>query len=155
MANRALKVVVALVLGTAVVVGVLLLAQSRDDSTLDQARGGPSPGRTVPARPPRHSAPLRRDGGRLSEDEVRTATQAGNVVLLTGGPAALPTLRGLQEQLGPFDPKLAGLGQSVVIGVRPGVRGVLALARGRELTTRDTGDPRLSAFVDAWLGAPR
>ena len=152
-AARLAKAAVAVVIGVAVVVGVLLFAQSRDSSTLDQSGdSGAVPGRTVPVQAPAKPAAITRDGGVLTDDQVRTATGAGDVVLLTGDTTVLADLKGLQQQLGPFDAKLAKLGQVVVIGQRAGVNGVRALAKGRELEVAKASDPRLTRFVDAHLG---
>jgi hypothetical protein len=137
------------------VVLLLLFFQGRDESQLqDTADGRRGPGRLVTdQRRASTPAPIRRDGTRLSEDQILHALELGDVVLLYGTSATPPELRALQQQLsGPFDPVLAANGAAVILGQRPGTDGVLALAWRRMLRTPSAGDPALEQFADYWLG---
>ena len=53
----------------------------------------------------------------------------------------------------PFSPALAAAGQAVILGSRPGTRGLVALAWTRLLRVSGAGDPRLRTFILQWLGA--
>jgi hypothetical protein len=90
--------------------------------------------------------PIKRDRTELSDDQILEALQLGNVVIAYEGKA--PT--GLQED--PFDPALAAAGQAVVLAKRPGLGGVQALAWRHRLKASGPDDPRLQAFIDAYLG---
>jgi hypothetical protein len=171
--SKVARIALAVLLGVAAVVGVLLFVQSRDKSTFGDASGGPAPGRLLPdqgaahhappadfhfatdppASGPHVLAPVRRDGS-LTRDQLLTALESGNVVLVYGGARADEAqLRAVQEDVaGPFDPTLATAGQAVVLDRRPGTSGVIALAWRRMLTVPKASDPRLRGFADAWLG---
>jgi hypothetical protein len=172
--NRVLIVLAVVIVAAAGCVGLIALLASRDSSqvggtsgpgTLEPDRGSgleadnaPDTPVSRPADPPtsgRHkNAPVRRDRMALSDDELLTALQQGNVVLAYDGdakPAA--ELVALQHEVaGPFDVELAAAGQAVVLDHRPGVGGVIALAWRRKLVTSDPGDPQLRMFAEAWLG---
>jgi Protein of unknown function (DUF3105) len=168
----AARLMVALLLGAAAVVGVLLFVQSRDRSTFGDESSGPAPGRLLPDQGAAHGRPpagfryatdppasgphlvaaVRRDGS-LTRDQLLTALEAGDVVLVYGAPRDEAQLRAVQEDVaGPFDPALAGAGQAVILDRRAGTQGVVALAWRRMLRARSGGDPKVHAFADAWLG---
>jgi len=171
--TKVARVALAVVLGVAAVVGVLLFVQSRDKSTFGDSGSGPAPGRLLPdqgaahSRPPAgfHFAtdppasgphvptPVRRDGT-LTRDQLLTALEAGNVVFVFGGARADEAqLRAVQDDVaGPFDPALASAGQAVILDRRPGTGGVVALAWRRMLTAPRATHARLRDFADAWLG---
>ncbi|HEX4806060.1 MAG TPA: DUF3105 domain-containing protein [Conexibacter sp.] len=137
-------------------VALLLFFESRDSSQVDHAPSAAhGPGRPVAdqarARTP---AAIRRDGVRLSADQVLHALQLGDVVLLYGGaPAPPPALRALQQRVsGPFDPVLAANGAAVILGYRPRGGGVTALAWRRRLDAASPTDPALEQFASYWLG---
>jgi Protein of unknown function (DUF3105) len=170
---RVARIALAVLLGVAAVVGVLLFVQSRDKSTFGDSGGGSAPGRLLPdqgaahhaapagfhfatdppASGPHVEAPVRRDGS-LTRDQLLTALEQGDVVFVYGGARADEAqLRAVQEDVaGPFDPTLAAAGQAVVLDRRPKTRGVIALAWRRMLTAPKGADPALRAFADAWLG---
>ena len=124
--------------------------------TLEPDRGsGTAP--SSPDDPPTSGAhraeKVARDGAELSDDQLLEALQLGNVVLTYATarpPAALKALQA--DASGPFDPALADAGQAVILSRRPGSSGVIALAWRRRLRVAGAADPRLRAFVDAWLG---
>ncbi len=166
---KALRLALAVVLAVAAVVGLLLFVQSRDRSTVSDAT---PPGRLLPdqgaehrrapagfhyatdppASGPHVPSPVRREGP-LSRDELLTALESGDVVLVYGDPADEGALRALQEDVaGPFDPALAAAGQAVLLERRAGTDGVVALAWRRMLHSGSPSDAQLRAFAEHWLG---
>jgi hypothetical protein len=136
---------------------VLLFFEGRDNSQVPQATsGGDVPGRAVADQPRAQTpAPIRsdRDGTRLSEDQTLHALELGDVVLLYGTSTPPAALRALQERVsGPFDPVLAANGAAVILGYRPGTKGVTALAWKRMLRAPSPAGPALQEFADYWLG---
>lgn len=158
------------------VILLLLFLQGRDRS---QVGDGPSaaggPGQVVPDQGHEHLAAgerpdqpyasdppasgahvpvaIRRDGERLTDDQLLHALELGDVVLLYGTPRPPPGLPALARQVaGPFDPALAASGQAVVLGRRPGIEGVVALAWRHVLRTPGVEDPQLKEFAAYWLG---
>jgi hypothetical protein len=135
---------------------LLLFFESRDDSQVPGgASGAGAPGQLVRDQP-RAQAPaaIRRDGVRLTEDQLLHALEVGDVVLVYGGARSPPPrLRALQQQVsGPFDPVLAANGAAVILAWRPGSDGVTALAWRRILRAPSASDPALEAFASYWLG---
>jgi hypothetical protein len=98
-------------------------------------------------------AAVTQDGARLSDDQILTALEAGDVVIVYP-PGRAPT--GLQALAGhlasPFSPALSAAGQAVVLAQRPGTTGMVALAWAHLLRVRSARDPALSQFVSFWLG---
>ncbi len=93
------------------------------------------------------------DATALSDDQILSALEVGDVVLLYGGARPPAPLRAVQRRVaGPFDPSLAKVGQAVVLGRRAGTQGVVALAWRRVLRVGDAGDPALEQFASFWLG---
>lgn len=139
---------------------VLLFFESRDSS---QVPGGSTtaqgPGQPVAhQRAARTPAAIRRDGVRLSGDQVLHALALGDVVLLYGGSrsAPPPALRALQQRVsGPFDAALAAGGAAVILSYDAGTRGVTALAWRRILRAPSASDPGLEQFANYWLGRGR
>jgi hypothetical protein len=94
-----------------------------------------------------------RDGAALSDDEILHAAELGNVVLLhaPGTPGA--PLRSVARELdATYDPGLARSGSAVVIGTRPGTRGVVAVAWRHLQRAASAADPRLADFAEFYLG---
>ncbi len=135
---------------------ILLFFESRDTSQVPNApSAAQGPGQPVAdQRRAQTPAPIRRDGTRLSENQVLHALQVGDVVLLYGGTGAPPpALRALQQQVsGSFDPVLAANGAALILGYQPGASGVTALAWRRMLRSPSPSDPALSQFANYWLG---
>lgn len=171
--KRVLVVAGIVVVALAACVGLITVLASRDSSqvsetsgpgTLEPDRGSgllsdgaPDTPASPPADPPtsgRHKdAPVREADAALSDDQLLTALQQGNVVFAYGGDKAPAELVKLQKEVaGAFDPELAAAGQAIVLDRRPGVDGVVALAWRRKLATAGADDPRLREFAEAWLG---
>jgi hypothetical protein len=91
-------------------------------------------------------------GAQLSDDQVLEALQSGDVVILYGTTAQPPGLRAFASAAGQFTPALAAAGQAIVLGRRPGVSGLLALAWTRMLHVSSATDPALQQFVQQTLG---
>jgi hypothetical protein len=137
-----------LALSLAIVIGVVIALQSRDEGNVGRGEG---PGERVAARCPARAAGVTRDARPLSEDQVRQALSLGNVVLRYPGAKPPAALRELQDELtGPFDAEIAAAGQAVILA--RGGTSVEALAWGHRLRARTPDDPQLRPFTEAWLG---
>ncbi|HSC02214.1 MAG TPA: DUF3105 domain-containing protein [Solirubrobacteraceae bacterium] len=118
------------------------------------------PGQPRPAydsNPPTSGAHVTRAVGRagapLSVDQLLSALQLGDVVILYGGgrpPAGLEQFA--RSVAPPFSPELAATGDAVILARRPGTAGVLALAWAHMLRVPQASDPALREFVGFWLG---
>jgi len=118
------------------------------------------PGEPRPAydsNPPTSGAHLTRAvtraGTPLSDDQLLSALQAGDVVILYGGarpPAGLEQFA--RSAAPPFTPELAATGDAVILAPRPRTAGILALAWGHMLRVGHASDPLLREFVGFWLG---
>jgi hypothetical protein len=123
----------------------------------DQGDGPARPGfrydSSPPTSGPHATVPVRSDAVSLDTDQLLTALAGGDVVVAYGTRRPPPGLRGLGERLaGPFSPALAASGQAVILARRPGSTGLTALAWARRLHVSAPADPRLRAFILAWLG---
>jgi hypothetical protein len=101
---------------------------------------------------------IRHDRSVISDNQLLQALELGNVVLMYGTPEPPPALRRLADSIAaPFTPALAAAGQAVILGRRPGTRGLIALAWTHLLHVRSATDRRLRSFILFWLGrgAPR
>lgn len=172
--RRVVGAVVALALAAAGVIGLIALFSSRDSSTFSAARG---PGRTLADAGDRHLAhgqsdpayatnppttgahvvvAVHQDGGPLSNDQLLTALEQGNVVLAYRTDSLAPALRSLAAGVsgGPFDPAVAAAGQAVILDRRAAVPAgkVIALAWDHELPPSSATDPAVRAFAQYWLG---
>jgi hypothetical protein len=176
--RRAGSALLVLVIALAGVVGLLLLVESRDSSQVDRpASASRGPGQLFPDQGHAHLQPGQkpqqpyasdpptsgphvpeaidsdRAGTRLSDDQILHALELGDVVMLYGGAKPPAALAALADQLaGPFDPALAATGQAVVLGRRPGARGVVALAWRHLLRVPNATAPALEQFGSYWLG---
>lgn len=97
---------------------------------------------------------IRRDGELIDADQLLSALELGNVVILYPGHGKPPAaLRALQDaDSGPLDPTLLQTGNQVVLARYRGVDGVVAAAWRHLQPATSPTDPRLKAFVDFWLG---
>ncbi|MGO9960619.1 MAG: DUF3105 domain-containing protein [Solirubrobacteraceae bacterium] len=96
---------------------------------------------------------VRRDGATLSNDQLLSALQVGNVVMMYGTPAPPPGLAAVARAAAPpFTPALAATGQTIILAQRDGIRGVVALAWMHMLRAGSVGDPALRTFAQFWLG---
>lgn len=96
---------------------------------------------------------ISRAGAPLNVDQLLSALQVGDVVILYGGskpPAGLEQLA--RSVAPPFSPELADAGDAVILARRPGTAGVLALAWAHMLHVPQASDPALPEFVGFWLG---
>jgi hypothetical protein len=94
-----------------------------------------------------------RAGASLSDDQLLSALQAGDVVILYGGgrpPAGLEQFA--RTVAPPFTSELAATGDAVILARRSGTAGVLALAWAHMLRVQRASDPQLRDFVGFWLG---
>ncbi|HUR85005.1 MAG TPA: hypothetical protein VMY78_06635 [Solirubrobacteraceae bacterium] len=125
----ALLVVVAAIVGVAVVVTVLA---ARDDATVSESTG---PGVERP-------------------ENSRPVVRAGNVVLLYSDERLTRRLRELATEIGgPPDDTLIAAGQAVVVQRKAGLRvAVVAVSAGHRVNSTGPDDPALRAFVEYWLG---
>ena len=174
--RRAGALVLALVVAAGGIVGLIAFFATRDTSTFQQVRG---PGRELPdqgaarlepgaPRPrynsdpptsgPHASAPVSRDDVALSDDQILTALQTGNVVLVYSDRRLRRPLRRLADDVaGPFRPALAAAGQAVILDYdrTPRRTGVTAAAWRHLLEARSPTDTALRDFADFWLGRGR
>lgn len=172
--RRAVLIAVAVLIALAAVIGLVAFLNGRDSSGVsatpsgsgqafpDQGAKRLQPGQRPPApynsSPPTSGAhvdsPVTRADGPLSDDQLLTTLEAGNVVLAYGTPSAPPGLRALAAEAagGPFDPSLARAGQAVILARRPGTTGIVAVAWRHLLRASSPSDPALKTFADDWLG---
>jgi Protein of unknown function (DUF3105) len=172
-ALRRAGIIVALVLlALGGIAGALLFFASRDQSKITPSQGPgqafadqghahvAKPGFAYNSSPPT-SGPhavkaIRRDGERIDADQLLSALELGNVVILYPGSRRPPeALRALQDaDSGPLDPALLQTGNQVVLARYRGVNQVVAAAWRHLQPASSPSDPRLKAFVDFWLGRP-
>lgn len=173
---RLLEPVLILVASLALSVGLIVLLSGffagRDQAGVSGGSAGPGqayadlghatlrPGQARPeynSNPPTSGAHFNQAvsgaGAPLDEDQLLTALQAGDVVILYGGsrpPADLAQFA--RSVTPPFSPALAATGDAVILARRPGTTGVLALAWAHMLHVPQPSDPALPVFVMYWLG---
>jgi hypothetical protein len=155
------------------VIGLLAVLSSRDSSKvsvssgpgLAQASDGDAhlptgtPDPTYGSSPPTSGAhvisPVAHDGILLSDDELLTALEQGNVVLLYSDPRQTAALKAIASTIaGAFSATTAAAGQAVILDPQPSGREgpVTALAWRHRLTVSTVKDAGLGAFVSYWLG---
>ena len=171
--KRALIAVGAVIVAAAACVALISLLASRDSSqvggtagpgVLEPDRGSRRLGADAPQTPasppnqpptsgPHRDVEVTRDGAELSDDELLSVLQLGNVVILYDSEKAPEELVKVQSDVsGAFDPEVAAAGQSVILARRPGIDGLTALAWRRRLNASGPDDPKLHEFAEAWLG---
>ncbi len=172
--RRAALAAAAVLIALGAVIGLVAFFNGRDSSGVSSTPSGSGqafpdqgarhlrPGQRPPApynsRPPTSGAhvasPVTRGDAPLTDDQLLTTLEAGNVVLAYGTPTAPPGLRALAEDVagGPFDPSLARAGQSVILARRPGTAGIVAVAWRHLLRAPSPRDPALKTFAEDWLG---
>lgn len=173
---RWLERLVILIASLALSVGLIVLLSGffagRDQAGVSGAAIGPGqafadlghaalrPGQPRPAydsNPPTSGAhvaqAIPRPGAPLNVDELLSALQVGDVVILYGGshpPAGL--VQFARTVAPPFTSELAATGDAVILARRSGTQGVLALAWAHMLRVPRVSDPALRDFVGFWLG---
>jgi hypothetical protein len=97
-------------------------------------------------------SPVGRDQAELTDDQLLSALELGNVVLVYPGAKPPAELAAIQNDVsGPFDPALEQAGQAVILMRRPDAK-LQALAWKRRLVASAPSDPALREFAEAWLG---
>jgi uncharacterized protein DUF3105 len=100
-----------------------------------------------------HVVAITRDQSPLSDDQLLTALEAGDVVVLYPPPRPPAALRTLAAQLAPtFSPGLAAAGQALILAPRLGVKGLVALGWAHLFRAGSATDPGLAQFITYWLG---
>lgn len=106
-----------------------------------------------PTSGPHLLSPVLRQGAPLRDDQLLTALEVGDVVMVYGSPTAPAALVHLAKSVaGRFTPALAAAGQAVVLMRRTGTPGVVALAWTRMLRAASPSDGELVQFAQQWLG---
>ena len=96
---------------------------------------------------------ISRDDVPLSDDELLTALERGDVVLVYGDRRDERALAALADRLtGPFDPSLAASGEAIILDPSRAATGTTALAWRHVLHTASPSDPELDSFATFWLG---
>jgi hypothetical protein len=150
-------------LGVVVAVGGLIALavafNARDDAGLSAAPPEgpgelqPEGGGEWPTSGDHERALVTRDRRELTDDQILTALELGNVVVLYDGTEPGAELVRLQREVsGPFDAEVAAAGQAVILARRDGAGPATALAWRRVLEAPDPADPQLREFAEAWLG---
>lgn len=108
-----------------------------------------------------------RDGASVAQDEgpgVAVAEEAGlgeagavdvpgNVVIVYSQDGDAAALRALANEIaGANVPELEAAGQAVLVRQDPAADGIVAVTAEKAQRVVDPADPRLRAFVEAWLG---
>jgi hypothetical protein len=99
------------------------------------------------------TAAVTRDGVPLTDDQLLSGLQVGDVVIVHGDrrpPAGLE--RFARSAAPPVTPALAATGDAVILAPRPGTAGIVALAWAHALRVASPSDPALRQFVGYWLG---
>lgn len=156
--QRLVPVLIGIVLVGAGLFGLLTLFHDRDSAGLNggtASASGSGTAETQPGDPPTSGVKggNPQHEGRVADPVLVRALAAGDVALVYGTPTPPPGLRRLRaDATGAFDPELAAAGQMALLVRRQGVSGIQALAWKRRLQVDAPTDPRLRAFIDAWLG---
>jgi Protein of unknown function (DUF3105) len=174
--GRLLERVAILLASLALSVGLIVLLSGffagRDQAGVSGGATGPGqafadlghatlrPGQARPAydsTPPTSGAhvpvAVTRDQAALTDDQLLSALEVGDVVIVYGGsrpPAGLE--RFARAAAPPFSPALAATGDAVILARRPGTAGTVALAWAHLLRVRAPSDPALGQFTGFWLG---
>jgi hypothetical protein len=151
-------VLLGVVIAVAGLIALAVVFNARDDADLSAAPQGPGElqpegGGEWPTSGEHRDELVTRDRRELTDDQILTALEAGNIVILYDAPDPGTNLVRLQRQVsGPFDAELAAAGQAVILARRSGAGPATALAWQRVLEADDSADPRLREFTEAWLG---
>jgi hypothetical protein len=174
--GRALERLAILLAALALSVGLIVLLSGffagRDQAGVSGGTGGPGqafsdlghavlrPGQARPrydSDPPTSGAhvpaAVTSDQVPLTDDQLLSALQVGDVVLVYGGRRPPAGLEGFARAVAPpFTPSLAATGDAVILARRHGTAGIVAVAWGHLLRVDRASDPALREFVGFWLG---
>jgi hypothetical protein len=128
------------------------------DAPLSAGARRPAYDSDPPTSGPHFSRPVTRDQAPLSTDQLLTALQAGDVVVMYPGVRPPAGLTAWAASVAPaFTPALAAAGQAVILAPRPGTLGLIGLAWAHAVRVSTATDTLLGAFASYWLGrgAPR
>jgi hypothetical protein len=143
-------------LAIAGLIAVAFAFNARDDAGLEAAPAGPGElheGGEWPTSGDHAEELVTRDRRELSDDQILTALELGNVVILYEAAEPGADLVRLQREVsGPFDAEVAAAGQAVILARRDGAGPATALAWRRVLEASDPADLQLREFAEAWLG---
>jgi hypothetical protein len=134
-----IEAVAVVAIALAGVIALLLFFENRDASTTGATGSTAVSGPGVPD-PAATSALLR--AGNVELRYAHTADRNRLVVFA-------------QRQAGTDTSALRQIGGAIVVTRDPNVAGIVARAYKRSLHASSTSDPRLQAFVEAWLGQRR
>lgn len=119
--------------------GFSSFVSGRDSASIDTASGPGEP----------------RAKARLALGRQADVGVPGNVVLLHARPADAPALQALADEIaGPASAELQAAGQAVIVRRDPRADGIVAVSSTHALRVATADDPRLRAFIEAWLGNP-
>jgi hypothetical protein len=97
--------------------------------------------------------PVKRDMVRLSDDQLLTALEAGDVVIFYGARTPPPGLTQLVRKVAyQFTPELAAAGQAIILAPRPRTAGLVGVSWGRLIRVGSPASPALREFAKYWLG---
>ena len=125
----------------------------RDQGTRRLSPGAPHPAydSDPPTSGPHLPRAIRRNGARISDDQLLQALQVGDVVFLYSTPTPPRGLQAIADRVAPhFTADLAAHGQTVILARRAGLSKITALAWAHALRSDDAG--QLRAFAEYWLG---
>jgi hypothetical protein len=122
-------------------------------ATLAPGQARPSYNSDPPTSGAHLPAAVTHDEVALTDDQLLSALQVGDVVIVYGGrrpPAGLESFA--RSAAPPVTPALAATGDAVILAPRPGTAGIVALAWAHRLQVASPSDPALNQFVGYWLG---
>jgi hypothetical protein len=124
------------------------------DAHLPPGRLQPPYDSDPPTSGPHVYSPVVRDEQVLSNNQLLTALEQGNVVIVYGTRMPPAGLRTLADSImaGPFTPALATSGGAVILARRPGTSGLIGLAWAHMVPVSAPNDPLLRQFAQYWLG---
>lgn len=173
---RVLERTAILIASLALSIGLIVLVSGffagRDQAGVTGAGAGPGqafkdlghaalrPGQARPAydsNPPTSGAhfsrAVTRAGVPLTDDQLLSALEVGDVVIFYGGSRPPAGLEQFVRSVAPaFTPALGATGDAVILAPRRGVAGILAASWAHLLRVRQASDPQLRQFVGFWLG---
>ena len=130
-----------------------LALRDMGDTHLRAGQSAPAYDSNPPTSGPHVLVPVGHDAALLTNNQLLSALELGNVVFMYGTALPPPGLKKLATSVaGPFTPALADTGQAVVLARRPRVSGVIGLAWTHLIHVITPSDPSLREFASYWLG---